>query len=175
MNAAHREYGAQGAAPAIFHHIAQLRAARRLADQAPVDCLTLLLQVIHDLDRAIVGRALLIGSNQEADAAAVPGVGADKVFAGHEHGREAAFHVGGAATVEHALAQCGFEGRAIPAGFGAGGHHIGVPGKHQQGAAVSAHRPEVLDVAETQRCAAEAQAGQAVHHQCLAPGVFGRD
>ena len=93
--------------------------------------LALLLQVLNNLHRAVVRRPLFVRGNQEPDSAAVLRIAGHEVLAGHEHGCQAAFHVGGAASIEHPVAQGGLKRRAVPAGFRAGGHNVGVTGEDQ--------------------------------------------
>ena len=101
------------------------------------------------------------------------GMRADELLGGGDHGGEAAFHVGGAAPVQHAIADDRREGVAAPFLEGAGGHHIGVAGEAEQGTGIAAARPEVGDAAELQGLGAEADGRQAARHQGLTAMVLG--
>ena len=67
----------------------------------------------------------------------------------------AAFHVRGTAAVQQAVTHFRNEWIGGPGFARAGRHHVGVAEQHQHRSAVAMHRPEVVDIAETQRFAAE--------------------
>ena len=57
----------------------------------------------------------------------------------------------------------------------AGGHHIGVSGKHHDGAGRAAPRPEIVHVAEAHPLDPEAELFQAFDEDVLAARVIGRE
>ncbi len=58
---------------------------------------------------AVDRRAFLVAGDQEGDRAAMAGVLGDEALGGRHHRRQAALHVGGAAAIEHAVADLGLE------------------------------------------------------------------
>jgi hypothetical protein len=91
----------------------------------------------------------------------------------HERG-DAALHVGSATPVQHAVADLGHEGIARPALARTCRYHVGMAEQHQHGRAFAVCRPQVVDGAETQVLASEADALQPFGNQCLAAAVVGR-
>ena len=67
----------------------------------------------------------------------------------HER-RDAAFHVGGAAAVQQAVADLGTNGSLCPGLARAGRHDVGMAEQHQRRRAAAVRRPQVVDVAEAQ-------------------------
>src|SRR5690606_7007 len=120
-------------------------------------------------------RAFLIAGDQEGDGAAMLWMVGDKALDRHDHARQAALHVGGAAPAEHAVGvDARGEGIVLPALHRAGRYHVGVAGEAEHRALAAAHRPEVVDLAETHRLDLEAGGGQTAHHQLLTALVGGR-
>ena len=68
-----------------------------------------------------------------------------KRLGGGDHRRQAALHVGGAPSVQHAVADDGLERVRLPLLARSGGDDVGVPGETQHRAALAMARPEVLD------------------------------
>ncbi|MNJ62810.1 hypothetical protein D3C77_586650 [compost metagenome] len=121
----------------------------------------------------MVGRAFFVAGDEEGDLAAVVGVVGDEALGGHYHGRQAAFHVGGAAATEHAVGiDQGVERIVLPGLHRAGRHYIGVTGKAQHRTILgTVGGPEVIDVFDAHRLEHEAGIAQALHHLFLAIGV----
>ena len=74
--------------------------AAGLAHEAPVDALASVRQVLHHLAGTVSGVPFFVAGDEKTDAAVVVGVLADKALAGNHHGGEAAFHIGGSASVK---------------------------------------------------------------------------
>ncbi len=101
-------------------------------------------------------------------------VGGDKVFHRHQHSGDGAFHIRRAAAVEQVAVFGGHERIKPPFAGVSGGHHVGVPGEHQQRAIAAAPRPEVTHFLEPQRLALEAQGLQLFDHPVLTAFVLRR-
>jgi hypothetical protein len=117
----------------------------------------------------MLGRAFLVTGDQEGDAALVLRMVGDEALDGDDHRRQAAFHIGGATSAEHALLidQRG-EGGVLPGLQRAGGHYVGVAGEAQHRTVLLAvGRPEVLHVFDAHVLDLEAERTQAAHHQLL--------
>ena len=80
----------------------------------------------------IFGWPFFIRGNEKADAALVIGVRVDEVFTRDHHGRQAGFHVRGAATYQVRARFRGYEGIRLPLFAASGGHNVSVSGKYQQ-------------------------------------------
>lgn len=76
------------------HDIAKICVARGFAEDAPVGRFPTLLQCLHYAQRAVARRTFLVAGDQQCDAAAVLAVRCQKLLDRHDHGGEAAFHVG---------------------------------------------------------------------------------
>ena len=85
--------------------------------------------------------AFLIGGDEQADGTLVPGVSGQKILDGGDKRRQRGFHVGRAAPVEMAVTDLGLEGVALPGLARAGGHDVGMAGKHHQRLGRAASRP----------------------------------
>ena len=79
------QVGGDGAASAVFHHVADALGAGRLADQAVIQPLVARHQRFDHLNRAVGGAGLFIRGDQECQAAPVIRVGGDKSLGGHHH------------------------------------------------------------------------------------------
>ena len=127
-----------------------------------------------DAAHAVDGIALLVRGQQQRDGARMPRMRGDESFQrDHERG-DAAFHVGGATPVQHAVADLGHERIARPALARTRRHHVGMAEQHQHRRACAVRRPQVVDVAVAQVFAAESGALQAFGDQRLAAAVVGR-
>src|SRR5690606_15935396 len=105
------QYTAERTTATVLDDIADHVGRRRFADDAVVDLLIALLQVLDHLDGAVDRRAFLVRSNQQADGAAVFRVGINEFLKGDHERRYRAFHVGGTAAVQHAAADLRLERR----------------------------------------------------------------
>ena len=99
----------------------------------------------------------------------------DEICKRDDKGRQRAFHVGGAAAVQHAVAYGRHEGIAVPLLDRAGRHHVGMAGEAHQRARRAAARPQVVDAAHADFFADEAERLEHSDQQVEAAGVFGRD
>ncbi|MNZ77816.1 hypothetical protein D3C78_963710 [compost metagenome] len=171
--AAHGQFGAERATAAVLDHVTEQGSARRLADDAPVQALVARDQALDHSLGTVMGRAFFIAGDQEGDPAAVVRVVLHETLTGDHHGGQAALHVGGAATAEHAVGidQC-LERLMLPLLHRAGGDHIGVAGEAQHRTVlVTMGGPEVVDVLDAHRFELKAHGAQALHHLRLAVGV----
>ena len=98
-----------------------------------------------------------------------------KALQGDGHRSDARFHVGGATSVESAVAEGGFEGRARPGGKVAGRDDVGVSGEGDERRAAAVRRPEVVSVAEAEVADGKACRVQAGGDARLATGIIGGD
>ncbi|MDT4852260.1 hypothetical protein FQZ97_864840 [compost metagenome] len=183
LHAVHRELAAHGAAAAVLDHVAAARDRGGLADDAVVDGFTACGQRVADDHGAVDARAFLVAGQQQGQRERRVGLALQELFDGGHEGRDRGLHVAGAAAVELAVAVRGRERVAAPLVERAGGHHVGVAGKHQRlrGLAIRgpAHGPEVGDP-EIGRAALdgfqrEAQRGEAFAQDLLATRVVGGD
>ena len=101
------------------------------------------------------------------------GMCGNKALAGGNETGDGAFHIGGAAPVEPAVAFGRHKGRAVPRRFVAGGHHIGMAGEAQQRRRPAAPRPQVFGVAEVHFFDFKTDGGQALGQNLLAAAVIG--
>ena len=175
LGSMHCQHCTQGAAPAVLDDVSKLLRARGLTHYTPVDALVAGRQILEHFDRSILCRTLFVGGNEESHPARMLRVSPDKMLAGDEHGRQAAFHVGAAATIQVRAAQAGFERRRIPALARPRRYYIGMPGENQQRSAFAVGRPEVAHVPKRQISALKTQRLEVLHHKCLAAVVRGRD
>ena len=98
-----------------------------------------------------------------------------KALQGDGHRSDARFHVGGATSVESAVAEGGFEGRARPGGKVAGRDDVGVSGEGDERSAAAVRRPEVVSVAEAEMADDESCRLQAGSDERLAASVVRGD
>ena len=160
-------------APAVFNGIAHGHAARWLAYYCPIDLLLAFGQLGQYRHGTMVGIALLIGGNQITNTTPMIWVVRHKPLAGDHHGGETALHVGGTATIEHAIAFGRHEGWRRPVRRVAGRHHIGMAGKDQKGRTFAVGRPEVIDILNAHRLINETVIGQSIGHDLLATPIIG--
>src|SRR3546814_5082012 len=81
--------------------------------------------------RAVQGTAFLVAGDQKGEGAARLAAGKQALDSDH-HGRESRLHVGGAATVQHAIADFRHERIAQPVGARSRRYDIGVAGQTGQ-------------------------------------------
>jgi len=151
------------------------RGSGGLADDAIVDALAALLQALDDAHRAVHGRAFLVGGDQQGDGARVSGPLGDELLHRHDERRDGGLHVGGAASVQPAVAHGRHEGVGVPLLEGAGRHHVGVAREAEQRPSAAAPRPQIGDAAHAGVLALKAGLGEALGQQRLATRVGGRD
>jgi hypothetical protein len=163
----------QRTASAVLHGVAEDLGAGRLADNAVIQGFAACRETLDDLDRAVGRRAFLVGGDQPGDRAGMLGVLGDEAFDCRQKCGDGAFHVGGAATVEQAVAFGWLEWLGGPIFQGAGRHDVGMPGETDQGATLAAARPEVGDISADQGFDAEAERGEAFGQPGLAAGIVG--
>jgi len=173
LHTAHGELGAQRAAPAVFNHVAHQRGARRFADDAPVQTFVAGSETLNHRLGAVMGRAFFVAGNQKCDRTLVVRVVGDEALSSHQHGGQAAFHIGSTTTTKHAvLIDQRIKRVVLPGLHRAGRHYVGVTGEAQYRAFVFAvGGPEVVDVFDAHRLKLEACIAQALHHQLLAVGI----
>ena len=92
----------------------------------------------------------------------------EESLAGDGHGGQRAFHVGAAATEEHAVRNGGLEGRMPPFVDGTGRYHVGMTGEDHDRRAAAVRRPEVLDGSGGQRFEREPQGFERLAEDLLA-------
>ena len=80
--------------------------------------------------RAVHRRAFLVAGEQKGDGDGRLGRGGQELLDGDDEGGDRRLHVAGTAPVQPAVALRGLERRAAPLLHGAGGHHVGMAGKH---------------------------------------------
>jgi hypothetical protein len=120
--------------------------------------------------------ALFVRAQQQRDRAPMPGMRGDEGFQRADHRRDAALHVGRAATVQQAVAHDGFEGISLPALARARRTTSVCPRNTSTGRTARAVRgPQIAHVAEGKVFDREAGSLQALGNQQLAAGVVGRD
>ncbi len=146
LGAVHGDFGVQAAAAADLDHVAEAHRAGRLADDAEVGDVPVLLHPWQDTDCAIGCHAFLVAGDEQADGAA-DGNGGKVVGGGSDEGGDAALHVAGAAAVEHPVMHLGGEGVVTPDG-GADRDDVGVTGEAEMRAVAGVDAGEqVLDLA----------------------------
>ncbi len=129
------------AAPAVLDRVAELIGRSRFADDAVIDLHAALFQHAADHDRAVGGRAFLIAGDQETDRACMLRMGCSEFFDRHHHRGDRSFHVGGATSVQLAVAVRRHERVRLPLFERSGGDDIGVSGKYDQGLRITSARP----------------------------------
>ena len=101
------------------------------------------------------------------------GMLSEKIFNGCDEGCDGGLHVGCAASVQHTIADGRLERRTEPAIRRPGRHHIGMPGKYDDGTCRAAPRPEIVHVAETHPFDVEAELSQPFNKDVLAACIIG--
>jgi hypothetical protein len=108
-----------------------------LADDAEVELLAALFQLLADDHGAVDARAFLVAGDQQAMPMGRIGMCGQELLHRHREGGDRGLHVGRAAAVQLAVAVAGHEGVAGPLLQRAGGHDVGVAGEHQRAAAAA--------------------------------------
>ena len=173
LDAFHFQFRAQRAAAAVLHHVTHCGRAGRLAHDAPGDFLVARFQMLHHFYGAVDGGAFLVAGDQKSDGAAVIRMLCHKAFTRRDHRRQAALHVGGAASAQHAVFDFRFERGVLPALHRSGGYHVGVAGEGQYRAGVAAPGPEIVHFTKAQFFRLETDGRQPFDHQGLAIAVIG--
>lgn len=101
-------------------------------------------------------------------------VGSQKVLDAADHRGEAGLHIGGASGDEPVLPNLGREGIDRPLLRGAGGHHVGVACKAEDGTLRAAARPEIVHVSKAHVLDPEAEGAKTRGDQLLAAVIHGR-
>src|SRR5262249_18702101 len=149
-------------APADLDHVAEYRGTGRLADDAGVEGLAAATQPVEHLLRAVLGGALFVAGDQEADRAPKTGAAlAEKALGGADKGGDRPFHVARAAAVGQAVAAGAGKRRRRPGLDRPGRPHVGVAGKAQIRPAAAETGVEIVHpafaVAEGEPVAGEAE------------------
>ncbi len=173
LHPAHQQITCDGAAAAIFHHIPYHGGRGGLADDAPADLLVSGLQGVDHPGGAIDKGPLLIGGDEKGDRPGVIRMLGHEALDRHHHGSQRAFHVGGAAPVEHAILDGRLERRGVPFVQRPGGHHVGVTGEAEQWPLAATTGPEVGGVLKHHGLDDKPDPGEALRHQGLAPFIEG--
>ncbi len=132
LDTVYLQAGVGGTAPADTHGIAQFLSAAGFTDEAPGRHAAALFEDLGDTLDTINGLALLITGQQDAHLPGMIGVFAHHGFGGNDHGRHAAFHIGGAAPVQDIVPDNGLERRRGPVFNRPGWHHVGMAKKPQR-------------------------------------------
>ena len=181
LNTFDAELAAERAAAAVFDHVAELIDRGGLTHDAVIQLFTARLELVAHHQRAVFGRAFFIAGDEKGDGQSRLRVCSKKLFSRHHHGGNRAFHVGCAATVKQAIAVAGRKRWRGPLRQRAGGHHVGVAGKHQRGRGCASRAgelgpqvgdPKVVGAADD-GLADKAQWRQTRCDQRLATRVFG--
>ena len=171
LHAVHGEAARERTAATDLDGVADGLFARGFADDAIVDAFAAGVEGLDDALGAIDRGAFFVAGDQKCDRAAVARMGADEFFGGGDHGRETAFHVGRAASVEHAIADGRHEGVAAPFFEWPGRHDVGMACEAEQWPLATPDRPKILDVAVTQRFDGEPQRLETLTHDLLTAGI----
>ena len=116
----------------------------------------------------MVRRAFLVAGDEESDLAFVVRMLSGKALDRHNHRRQAAFHVGSATAMKHAVfVDARGKRRILPRLYRTGRDHVGVAGEAQHGTFAATDCPEVLDVLNVHRLDSKAAGGEALSHQLL--------
>ena len=102
-------------------------------------------------------------------------VASDEPFAGGDHRRDAALHVGGAAPVQHTVVDCRCERWSGPLIGRAGRYDVGMAGKGEERCLGAAARPQIVHRAESHVLDTEPEGLEALGKQDLAAGIVGGD
>ena len=161
LHAFDRERAGQRAAPAVLDGVAGFGDGGRLADDAVIQFLVAFLQGFHHAHRAVDRHTFFIRGEQQGDGAAMLRVFGDELLDGGDEGGERTFHVGRAASVQHAVAHRGREWVAVPFVHRAGRYHVGVPGEADHRRSMAAPCPQIVHLAVAHLFQAEIERGQA--------------
>jgi len=161
----------RAAAAADLDRVAELRRARGLADDTVLKRLAALRERLHDLQRAVIGRAFFIARDQEADRAADLRVALGEPAARSDHRGEAALHVGRAAADQRSAVDDGRERVDLPLLGRAGRHDVGVAREDERGRRAAAASPEIVDLAELEAFDGEAGRLEQLADEELTPRV----
>jgi len=175
LDALDRQGARKRAAPAVLDHVAQRVDRGRFADDAVVERFATCLEGFDDGHGAIDGIAFFIGGEQEGERTGMVRVSGEEGFDGRHRSSDRGFHVGRAASVEHAVADFRGEGRAGPFFQRAGRHDIGVAGKDEERRRRATARPEIGDTVAVDVFDGEAECGEAFGNDCATAGIFRRD
>ena len=132
-------------------------------------------QGLDHTHRAIDGRTFLVGGEQKRDRAAMAVVLRNQAFDRCRERRKRAFHVGGPATMEHAVADRRRERITRPFFARPRRYDVRMARNTTSGAAVRATGPQVVDVAEAHRLDREARRGKPRADQRLTSRILGSD
>ena len=125
------------AAAADLDGVAEFVDVARLAEQAMVEFLAALGSPFQQLRRAVDGDALFVAGDEEGDRPLRPAaIGGEMVEHRGDHAGDAAFHVDGAAAIQHAAGEVAGKRRMRPRACLARRHHVGVAGEQRFGAAL---------------------------------------
>ena len=124
---------------------------------------------------AVDRHALLIAGQQHGYGARVRDLGGDEPFHGGDHGRHAAFHIGGPAAVEEAIPFLRLKWRRVPGGFLSRRHHIRMPQEDEDRRPLAVGGPEIAHLREGQVGGGKAGALQSLREQPLTTGVLRGD
>ncbi len=175
LHAADRHDAGQAAAAADLDRVAELRRARRLADDAVLKRLAAPRQRLHHLQRAVVGRAFLVARDQEADRARELRMPLGEPAAGVDHRCEAAFHVGRAAADQPVAPDRGGERVDVPLLGRPRRDDVGVAREDERRSRAAAACPKIVDLAEPETLDDEAGGLEQLADQDLAARVGRRN
>ena len=128
--------------------VTQAGGGRGFADEAVVDVDAFLCELGEDGFAAVRAVAFFVAGEEQGEGAGVRRGG--EALQGDGHRGDARFHVGGATSVEFAVAEGGFEGRTRPGGKVAGRDDVGVSGKGDKRRTAAVCCPEVVGVVEAE-------------------------
>ncbi len=171
LHPTHQQIAGDGAAPAVLHHVPHHGGRGGLADDAPADLLVTGLQGVDHPGGTVDEGPLLVGGDEEGNRPSVIRMLGHEALDRHHHGCQRALHVGGAAPVQHAILDGRLERRGVPFVQRAGGHHVCVAGEAEQWPFAAAAGPEVGGVFKHHGLDDEAELGEALRHQGLAPFI----
>ena len=165
----------QRSAAADLDGVAEALVARGLADDAVVDLLAAGLEHLHHAPGAVHRRAFLVARDQVGDAARMVRMARNESLGRDDHRRQAALHVGRAASVEHAVAHDGLERIGVPFLARSGRDHVRMAGEAEHGPRRTAAGPEVVDRGVGQALVAEPEGRQPGADDVEAAVIFGAD
>jgi hypothetical protein len=117
-----------------------------------VESLAALRRPLQEFCGAVDRDPLLVAGDQERDRALGPAAVCREIVERRgDLAGDRAFHVDGAAAVEHAVGNARLEWRMGPHALGAGRHHVGMAGEHEMRRARANARIEILDVRRARR------------------------
>ncbi len=147
LTALNDDGGGEAAAPADLDLVAEGLATRRLTDDRRGELLAGGGGPRQKLGRAVDRRAFFVAGDQEGDAAAeIYAAPLNKPCGGADHCSDAALHVGGAASVKHAIGGFGGKRSMRPVGFVARRHDVDVAGKGEMSGPAAGGGKQVFDV-----------------------------